>query len=149
MKKIEISIVGRWLPSTLFLLTVLALLLDVPGPGPDRGTALLAANLFASLFAGCFLSLKNFFQAVAQFLPCEEAIHLTGSLPLDFDFLMGGRVLEKDAGRGLVDLLPTAAGAADKFFDEVIFENSEGIHAPFERLFFIGREHRDILSQLW
>jgi len=130
-------------------LTVLALLFDVPGPGPQRGTAFLPADFLAGLLAGRFLGLQDLFQAVAQLFACEDAIHFPGSHPLHFDLLMGGRVLKKDTGRGLVDLLSAAASAPDELFDEIILENSEGVHPPLESRFFIGREHRDILSQLW
>lgn len=98
----------------------------------------MAASFFlAGVLSGEGFLIRFFLEPLAKFFPGEESIDFARAIPLHFDLDSGGRMLQENAGRGLVDFLATASGAPDELFDQIVFENPKGSHAAFECLVFI------------
>lgn len=121
----------------LFLLAVAALFLDVAGAGSHSLTAVPAAGFLSDLLAGKASCGISFFEAVAEFLTGEVAVHLPGALALDLELELRWRVLQENAGGGFIDFLATASGSADELFHEIFLEDPKRGHAALKSIFFI------------
>ena len=85
--------------------------------GTPGSTAFLAPEFLDGLGFGRGLAVGDGVELVAKLAAGEEAVHLTGAFDLALDGDAAGFVLQEDAVRGLVDLLPACTGAADEFLE--------------------------------
>ena len=71
--------------------------------------AFLPAYTFAFLLFPAFLPQKDVLDLVGEYSPGDEAVEGLGALSLTLDLYAGRDMLEVDAGRHLVDILPPVA----------------------------------------
>ena len=83
-------------------------------------------------------AVTDHFKLIAQLPPRQEAVHLPRAVHLALDGHAGWKVLEENAVRRLVDLLPTGPRAAHEFFEQTFFGDAEGGHPLFESGLLFG-----------
>ncbi len=110
-------------------------------PLPPGTTAFLSTDFLDALLAFGFAALGKFLDAFTQFPAGEEAVHLARALGLALDFDSAGLMVEIDAGAGLVDFLPPVPRSPDESLDEIVLQNSEIHHAPFQGRTLVLSDH--------
>ena len=108
---------------------------------PPGTSAFLATDFLDALLAFGFTPLGKLLKAFTQFPAGEEAVHLSRALGLALDFDSAGLVVEIDAGAGLVDFLSPVSRPPDESLDEIVLQNSEIHHAPFQGRTLVLPDH--------
>jgi hypothetical protein len=116
---------------------VAAFVFDIAFAGTETGAPVAAAFFLAGVLAGEGGLPVSFFEPLAEFLAGQESVAFSGAVALHLHLDPAEGMLEKNAGRGFVDLLATAAGAANEFLHQVVLVDPEGGEAASDFLLMI------------
>ena len=99
-------------------------------------SAFLAPDFFIGLLAGTLLPQRPFLQPITQLTAGHKPVQFPRSLSLALDFKPGLGMLQKNAGRGFIQLLPAGTSTQNKLLDQVFFKDTQPGHPLFKRLLF-------------